>query len=591
MNLVMIFSARFRPSRGGLRFLLLSVICLSLSCRAGRRAAEVDSVPEPPGLVVSSHPEATRAGLQILRQGGNAVDAAVATGLALGVVDQFNSGIGGGGFMLIRQADGRVFAIDGREKAPAAASQGMFVRNGRYDPDLSRRGPLAVGVPGILAAYEKALALAGSKPLGELIEPAVSLADEGFSLDRCALSRYAGAVDALRRDPASKRIYCHADGSPLKEGEVLRQPELAETFRRIGREGSDYFYRGEFARRLASYMAERGGLITFDDMCDYRAVVREPITGVYRGYTVFGMPPPSSGGVDVVEILNMIEASRLLERRRGWNLKAVYWTSRFMAKTFEDRAAYLGDSDFYPVPVVRLTSKEYAEKIVADLMQGAPVPGADAGRDMRPEGGHTTSFVVLDRHGNLAAVNQTVNLAYGAKLTLPGTGVILNNEMDDFSAQPGTPNAFGLVGSEANAIEPGKRPLSSMSPTIVVRGAQPVMALGGAGGPTIITAVSQVIVNVLDFRMDLPLAVSWPRFHHQYLPDALFVEEISPLARLPQGSMKGMKIVPRDHIGIVNAIAWSGKERAYVGVSDPRVRESRARFRLRVKKVYGNGRR
>lgn len=569
------------PSRRVFLLILVFATFLFPACSHKRGTAGVDLSSEPAGLVVSSHPAASRAGLVVLRKGGNAIDAAVATGLALGVVDQFNSGIGGGGFLLVRLADGTVYAIDGREKAPAAASREMFIRDGDYDPALSRVGPLAVGVPGILAAYEKALELAGSRSLGELIEPAVSLAENGFVLDRYAVSRYKRAVEALRRDPPSGGIYFRSDGSPLKEGDLFVQPELAETYSRIAREGSDYFYRGEFARRLASFMQDKGGLITLPDMEAYRAVVRDPVVGTYRDYTVFGMPPPSSGGVHVVQILNMLEVSEVLEGRSGWDLNTVFWTSRFMGRAFEDRAFHLGDSDFHHVPVERLTSKAYAEKLVAGLMRQEVSPGSGSGAAAGRVGGHTTSFVVLDRQRNVVAVNQTVNLNYGAKITLPGTGVILNNEMDDFSAQPGKPNAFGLVGSEANAIEPGKRPLSSMSPTIVVQGERPVMALGGAGGPAIITAVLQVIVNVLDLRMDLPLAMSHPRFHYQYLPDALFVEEISRLARLPQGSMRGVAIIARDHLGVVNAFAWSKKEKAYVGVSDPRVREGRARLRLR----------
>jgi gamma-glutamyltranspeptidase/glutathione hydrolase len=563
--------------------LLLSATILSLSCSAKRRAEDIDFPTEPPGLVVSSHPAASRAGLQVLRQGGNAVDAAVATGLALGVVDPFNSGIGGGGFVLVRLSDGTVFAIDGREKAPAAASRGMFVKDGSYDPALSREGPLAVGVPGILAAYEKALELAGSRSLGELVEPAVSLAENGFPLDRYGLSRYERAIEALRRDAPSARIYFRSDGSPLREGDFLEQPDLAETYRRIGKEGSDYFYRGEFARRLAAFMEAKGGLITLADMRNYRAVVREPVVGSYRDYTVFGMPPPSSGGVHVIQILNLLEVSRILEGRSGWDSHSVLWTSRFMSRAFEDRALYLGDSDFIPVPVDRLTSKAYAEEIVTGMMKrkAAPAVVSDSDGAARPEGGHTTSFIVLDRARNVVAVNQTVNLNYGAKMTLPGTGVILNNEMDDFSAQPGTPNAFGLVGSEANAIEAGKRPLSSMSPTIVVKDARPVMALGGAGGPAIITAVLQVMVNALDLGMDLPQAMSHPRFHHQYLPDMLIVEQDTSLVRELEEAGKGLQMVTRDHIGVVNAIAWSEREKAYVGVSDPRARESSAWLRLR----------
>jgi gamma-glutamyltranspeptidase/glutathione hydrolase len=569
-------SGRGRVSRRGLPLLLLVSAIGSAACSAAKKPVDPSVIPEPGGLVVSSHPAATQAGSEVLRRGGNAIDAAVATGLALGVVDQFNSGIGGGGFLLLRLADGKVVAIDGREKAPAAASRRMYITEGGYDPRLSRIGPRAVGVPGILAAYEEALKLGGSRPLEELIQPAIDLAEQGFVLDAYALSRYRSAIEELGRDDASARIYLGPDGSPLEEGDLFRQPDLAETYRRIAREGLDYFYRGEFARRLASFMAEKGGLITKADMGSYRTAMRQPVVGTYQGYRVFGMPPPSSGGVHVVQILNLLEVSGILNGRSEWDRDAILWTSRFMAKAFEDRAAHLGDSDYHPVPVERLTSKAYAEEFVADLTKPGAT-GSDAADVALPGGGHTTSYVVLDRDRNVVVVNQTVNLNYGAKITLPGTGVILNNQMDDFSAQPGEPNAFGLVGSEANAIEPGKRPLSSMSPTIVVKDSRPVLALGGAGGPAIITAVLLVVVNVLDFEMDLIQAMSLPRFHHQYLPDVLIVEQDSPLTGQLEGGTEGRGINVREHIGVVNAIAWSEKEKAYVGVSDPRARASRVR--------------
>jgi gamma-glutamyltranspeptidase/glutathione hydrolase len=559
----------------GTGLLVAAAAILTLACSAAQRGpADAGLAAEPKGLVVSSHPAASRAGLEALRKGGNAVDAAVATGLALGVVDQVNSGLGGGGFLLLRLCDGRVLAIDGRERAPAASSRDMFARGGRADPASSRLGPLAVGVPGILAAYEKALEVAGTMALEELIQPAVALAEKGFALDGSLVSRTAEALEALRLDPASARIYFRADGSPFAEGDLFRQPDLAETLRRIAAEGSAYFYKGEFARRLASYMAEEGGLVSLEDMRGYEAVLREPVVGTYRGCTVFGMPPPGSGGVHVIQILNMLEASRVLEGKMGWCPETVFWTSRFMSRAFEDRAAHLGDGDFHPVPVERLVSKEYAREIVSGLRKGMPACAPDAAPGVPAAAGHTASLVVIDRAENVAVVNQTVNLSYGAKVTLPGTGVILNNEMDDFSAQPGAPNAFGLVGSEANSIAPGKRPLSSMSPTIVVKGLRPVLALGGAGGPTIITSVLQVIVNVLDHRMDLPSAVSCPRFHHQFLPDVLVVEQAFSLARGLREEGWEVETVVREHLGVVNAVAWSEGERAYVGVSDPRARGS-----------------
>ena len=515
------------------------------------------------------------------------MDAAVAVGLALGVVDQFSSGIGGGGFLLIRMADGRVFAVDGREKAPEAATRDMYIPEGDYVPSLSREGVLAVAVPGLLAAYEKALGIAGTKSLEELIEPSIELARKGFDLDTHYLNRYKLAREALGRDPASAKVYFHGNGSPLQAKEIFRQPDLAETYRKIAERGLDYFYRGEFAERMAAYMKEQGGLITLKDMRDYRAILREPLQGTYRDYTVYGMPPPSSGGVHVLQIMNMLDVSGILRGTSSWKRETIFWTSRFMSRAFEDRAVYLGDSDLYPVPVERLINRPYAKQCVRELMNGSRkrehrsegtdygyvslTAGIAGGRVALQEPGHTTNLVVVDSWMNVASINQTVNLNFGAKITLPGTGVILNNEMDDFSAQPGVPNAFGLVGSEANAIAPGKRPLSSMSPTIVTQGNRPVLMLGGAGGPAIITAVLQTMVEVLDFDMDLDQALSLPRFHHQYLPNVLMMEKGTPLfCRIGQRWM-GQKVILRDRLGVVNAVAWNQKDRSYEGVPDPRI--------------------
>ncbi len=604
------------------------LIILLLPACATLPLYETSSSAGTNGVVVASHPVAADIGLEALKRGGNAVDAAVATGLALGVVDQFNSGIGGGGFIVIRMADGTVYTIDGREAAPAAASRDMYICDGKYEPTLSKVGPLAVGVPGILAAYEKALQLGGTQSLGSLIEPSIAAAENGFELDESYISRYEDAVDALRENPTSARIYFHDDGTPLEAGDVLRQPDLARTYRNIRDGGTDYFYRGEFASTLADYMAREGGLITRQDMQNYRALLREPVTGSFRGCEIIGMAPPSSGGVHVLQLLNMVEASGVLEGKTGWDTDSVYWVSRFMSKAFQDRAAYLGDPDFYPVPVERLTSKRYAEESLKAMdypeLSPKPMPTTDSRAavsqsvvpvwgqsrihaakysrrnswdspehdrgtdtssserkpDIRSAGltSHTTNLCVIDRWGNAAAINQTVNLTYGAKVTLPGTGVILNDQMDDFSAQPGVPNAFGLIGSEANSIAPGKRPLSSMAPTIVVKDGKPVLILGGAGGPVIITAVFETIVDVLDFGRELAEAQAQPRFHQQYRPDVILVEDAIPFSSRLGLFLKTRHPVVRssgaigDSLGRVNAIAWSDSEQAYVGVADPRSR-------------------
>lgn len=567
---------------------LLLLTVPAFACSVTRGSGESGPAQGTAGVVVSSHSAASGIGAKVLQRGGNAVDAAVAVGLALGVVDQFNSGIGGGGFLLIRMADGRVFAIDGREKAPGAATRDLYIRKGEYVPSLSREGVLAVAVPGLLAAYAKALEIAGTRSLGELIEPSIELAREGFVLDSHYISRYREAMEALGRDPASAKGYFRRNGSQLQPNEIFRQPGLAETYGKIAESGLDYFYRGEFAERLATYMKRQGGLITLEDMRQYRAVLREPVQGSYRGYTVYGMPPPSSGGVHVQQILNMLDVSGILKGKTSWGRKTIFWTSRFMSRAFEDRAVYLGDTDFCPVPVKRLIARSYAEQCVRELMNSSrdeehnrsEVPGcgyaslsagfADSRLPFR-ESGHTTNLVVVDSRRNAVSINQTVNLNFGAKITLPGTGVILNNEMDDFSARPGAPNAFGLVGSEANAIEPGKRPLSSMSPTIVVKGDQPILVLGGAGGPAIITAVLQTVVEMVDFEMGLVEALALPRFHHQYLPDILMMEKGTSWFRRIGQQWMGQKVVVRDRLGVVNAVAWDEERQIYQGAPDPRI--------------------
>jgi gamma-glutamyltranspeptidase/glutathione hydrolase len=361
----------------------------------------------------------------------------------------------------------------------------------------------------------------------------------------------------------------------MTEGDILVQADLAKTYREISSGGSDYFYHGEFASRLAEYMNENGGLITTDDMANYSAVLRDPIIGAYEGHEIIGMAPPSSGGVHIVQILNMLETSNVLKGKSDWDTGAIFWTTRFMGKAFKDRAEYLGDPDFYPVPVERLTSKAYAKACVETIMRGK-APADERLAVTEPALGHTTNFCVIDRLGNVVVVNQTVNLTYGAKITLPETGVILNNEMDDFSAQPGVPNAFGLVGSEANSIAPGKRPLSSMSPTVVVKDGKPILVLGGAGGPLIITAVLETIVDCVDFGKELEEAQATPRFHHQYRPNVIITEDgistwtrVGLFLRSRRPAVRASKVL-KDSLGRVNAIAWSERDQSYVGVPDPR---------------------
>ena len=528
---------------------------------------------EDVGTVVSAHPIATKIGMEVLLDGGNAVDAAVAVGFAMGVVDQFHSGIGGGGFIVIRMADGTIHTIDGRETAPAAATRDMYLRNGQFDPSLSQDGVLAVGVPGLVAAYAEALELVGTKTLAEVVEPSIPTARDGFKLGIPFAKVIRETAEKLKTDPASAAIYLHKDGSPLAAGEILRQPDLAATYKKIAAGGADYFYRGEFAEQLADYMKANDGLITAADMTGYTVRHREPIVGNYRDYEVIGMAPPSSGGVHVLQILNMLEASGVLEGKSGWDSESVYLTARFMSQAFEDRSLHLGDGDFYNVPVDLLASQAYADSVVKVIMSEntATVPQTGATHfEWSP--GSTSNFCVVDKWGNTVAVNQTVNLWFGSKLTLPGTGVVLNDEMDDFSAQPGVPNAFGLMGGEANSIAPGKRPLSSMSPTIIIKDNKPVLLLGGAGGSRIITAVLQLIVNFVDFGMTVETAQEQPRFHHQFKPDILFVEPDFPTSMSVEQRNRGYEVMENGYLGRVQAIGWNEKAQRYEAGPDPRSR-------------------
>jgi len=563
--------------------LLISFLFFGTGCSS----KPVIDIPQskPYGAVTSPHPLATAIGEDILKNGGNAVDAAAAVGFALGVVDQFNSGIGGGGFIVIRMADGTVHTIDARETAPEMATRDMYLRDGEYIPELSRTGPLSVGVPGIVFGYIKMLELAGSQTLGELVAPSIQVAKDGFVLDEYYMSRYGGVIEGLALDSASAGIYLKSDGSRYSVGDVLVQKDLAKTYSQIAESGTDYFYKGEFAQQLADYMAQKGGLISFEDMAHYEPKLRDAVTGNYRGVKIIGMPPSSSGGVHVVQLLNMVESSGILEQKEKWTTESIFRMSQFMEKAFENRATYLGDSDFYPVPVERLTSKSYADSLVQEIMESSKTvetvnvldSSANSPRinsrvnSALLSDGHTANYAVIDKWRNAVSVNQTVNLTFGAKITLPGTGVILNNQMDDFSSQPGVPNAFGLVGSEANSIAPGKRPLSSMSPTIVVKNDKPVLILGGAGGPRIITAVLHTIIGMTDFGMALDEALMQTRFHHQYNPALLYMESSASFWTKAGLRLKGIKPEMRDELGRVNAIAWDETAGGYIAIPEPRM--------------------
>ncbi|MFP6604734.1 MAG: gamma-glutamyltransferase [Pirellulaceae bacterium] len=533
------------------------------------------------GMVVSVHPLATDAGLKALKAGGNAVDAAVAAALTLGVVDGFNSGIGGGCFILIRRQDGTLLAIDGREMAPARAHRDMYLRDGKPQSELSKVGPLASGVPGALAAYELAIKSAGKTSWRDLVLPASQLAKKGFIVDEGYARKVRSVARYLARYEGSRGILLHADGSPLKAGEKLQQPDLAAIYQQVAEQGAKAFYRGKFAQLASRWMAQNGGLITIDDFANYQAKQRRPIVTAYRGHTVVGFPPPSSGGIHVAQILNILEHFDLKQLFQDDRAKFVNVIAEAMKVAFADRAHWLGDADFVRVPK-GLIDKSYAKQLAGRINPGklTPVKGYGSPPDWQNHvfGKHTTHITAADAAGNWVAITATVNTSFGSKVIIPGTGVVMNNEMDDFSIAPGVPNAFGLLGAEANAVAPGKRPLSSMSPTIVLRDGQPVLTIGAAGGPRIITQVLLGIVHHLDLEMPIQDALAIARFHHQWAPDRLYVERTMGRDLVMELKELGHRVETRSSVGISQAISYDPAQKQFSGVHDPRIRGKAAGF-------------
>ena len=502
------------------------LLCSALAAMSAAMSPSPAATAER-GMVATVNPLATRAGVETMRRGGNAIDAAVAAALTLGVVDGHNSGIGGGCFMLIRLADGRFIAIDGRETAPRAATHDMYLRDGKADTALSQTGALAAATPGSLAAYAHAVEKFGKRPLAEHLNAAAEIAERGFAVDAVYARKLKGAAENLAKFPASRAIFLKADGTPLHEGETLRQPDLARSYRAIAEQGTRWFYEGDFAKIAGEWMKANGGILTAQDFRDYRIELREPVFTEYRGHRIASFPPPSSGGVHVAQLLNIL-ATRDVKAMGAGSADFVHFTGEAMKHAFADRAFWLGDPAFAKVPrglVGTAYATTLAEKIRMDRATKVEGHGMPERAYDEIFGKHTTHFSTVDAEGNWVACTATINTGFGCKVVVPGTGILLNNEMDDFSAQPGVANHFGLIGAEANAVAPGKRPLSSMSPTIVLRGDQPVLAVGAAGGPTIISQTLLAIVNVLDFGMDLPAALAAPRFHHQWSPDELKIED------------------------------------------------------------------
>jgi gamma-glutamyltranspeptidase/glutathione hydrolase len=524
-------------------FVVLCALCALLGATA--TAAPLRPTRAPHAMVTSVHELASRAGIEMLRSGGNAVDAAVATGFALAVVHPQAGNLGGGGFLLLRNANGKTHFIDFREKAPAAATENMYLdAQGNVIPDSSKEssvvGYKAIGVPGTVAGLVYAEKQYGKLSIEKVIAPAIKLARDGFPL------AYEDTQDLkedehLAKFPESKRIFLR-DGNYYQPGELLKQPELARTLERLAKD-PDTFYHGAMARELAAAIHKGGGLITAEDLAAYEVKEREPIRGTYRGFEIISAPPPSSGGVALVEILNILEGFDLakLGNRSG---DAIHLEAEAFRRAFYDRTDFLGDPDFAKVPVAQLIDKKYAAAWRDSIDLNHATPSKDLKRpsifnelervaQSRPaairEPQNTTHYSVVDAEGNAVAVTTTLNDTLGSRVTAEGLGFLLNDEMDDFAAKQGVPNAYGLIQGPANAIGPGKRPLSAMTPSIVLKDGKLFLVLGSPGGPTIITTVANILIGVVDFSLDIEEAVNAPRFHHQWLPDEILVEDrLSP---------------------------------------------------------------
>ena len=512
-------------------FLVLSAFSLASEKAIIDPSARFHPLVSDRGMVVSQEMLASQVGADILARGGNAVDAAVATGFALAVTLPRAGNLGGGGFMLVHlAAENKTVAIDYREMAPASASRDMFLdAEGDVDNKKARYSMQSSGVPGTVAGLLHALDSYGTMSLKQVLQPAIELAANGFKVSMDLSSSLQARQQTMHKNPASREYFYKADGAGYEYGETLVQKHLAATLQRIAKKGRSGFYQGKTAQLIVAEMQRSGGLISHKDLTSYRVIERTPVCGDYRGNSVCAMPPPSSGGVHMLQMLNILE---------GWDLASLGHNSaayihrlvESMRRAYADRSSYLGDPDFFPVPVAELTDKQYATELreqinLAKSSRSADIrPGLD-NRSAGKESTETTHFSTWDRWGNVVSNTYTLNFSYGSGISVTGAGFLLNNEMDDFSAKPGSPNGYGLVGGIANAIEPGKRPLSSMTPTIVFdKSGAPILATGSPGGSTIITIVMQMLLNIIDFDMNVAEATAAPRIHHQWLPDRVFYE-------------------------------------------------------------------
>lgn len=525
------------------------------------------------GMVVSSQRIASQVGVEILKSGGNAIDAAVAVGFALAVVHPTAGNLGGGGFMVIRFIDGRATTFDYREKAPLKAHRNMYLNeNGGFVQDWARLGYLSVGVPGTVAGLAMALEKYGTMSLKNVIPPAIDIAEKGFSVGFSFANDLERLSSIFQQYPASAKVFLKEDGQPYQEGALFVQHDLANTLRLIAENGPDAFYKGEIAKLIVRDMETHDGLITYEDLAEYRAIEREPVFGEYRGYEIISMGPPSSGGIALIEMLNILEPFDI-EKLGHNSSKTVHLLVEAMRRAFADRAEFLGDSDFYPVPVSNLISKEYAAQLSQkiDTFKASSSLDIRHGNPLQYESSQTTHYSIVDSSGMAVSVTTTLNSGYGSKVVVEGGGFLLNNEMDDFSAKPGIPNTYSLVGGEANAIEPKKRMLSSMTPTIVTRDGQLFMVIGSRGGPRIINAVLQVILNVIEHDMNIQEAVDAPRIHHQWLPDVVMYERRSLAIDVLQNlTAMGHELKEVDTFSEAQGIVYNPNQKIYLGAADSR---------------------
>ena len=524
------------------------------------------------GMVVSANDLATKVGVVILKNGGNAVDAAVAVGFALSVTYPVAGNIGGGGFMVIHLADGRDITIDYREKAPSLSSKDMYLDSaGNYNPKLSQVGETSAGVPGSVAGMIYALDKYGTMKLADVIKPAINFAEDGFPLNESTAASFNRYKKSFEKFKSTKKVFTKID-DVYQEGEIFKQPDLANTLRLIKENGRDGFYKNYIASLIVVQMKKSGGYISYKDLENYQPVERQPVKGSYKGYDVISMGPPSSGGIALIELLNILE-NFSFDKKEWGSSRYIHTLAEAMKYVYADRTYHLGDEDFYPVPKKFLLSKEYAKQIASKIKNNA-VPSSEISQGKPEEfleSMETTHYSVYDSYGNAVSTTTTINSGYGSKVVVDGAGFFLNNEMDDFSAKPNVPNQFGLLGGEANSIQPGKRMLSSMTPTIVLKDNKPFLIVGSPGGSTIMTVVLQVILNVIDFDINIMKAIEMPRIHHQWYPDEIIYESFGMSVDVMENLLeKGHNIAGPENLGRVEGILINNSDGLIYGATDPR---------------------